>query len=157
MSTTSKPRLDAVQVYNINYYSKLSKWFRWRNDSKNSIWFFQVSGLYKNTQNNQMGYEVVDQTACLAKCRHGGKVKIETFRSVWFKQVAIILVLSQLCLKIHFKCDACGRGGYCCTSNPGRSHENGNCEFSMLEPLKAWYDETGHDYHMCVRPYQSMI
>ena len=91
-------------------------------------------------------YELVDETACLGKCRHGGKVQIEKFCSLL--EVAIISAI---------KCDACGRGGYCCTSNPGRSHENGNCEFSMLEPLKAWYDETGHDYHMCVRPYQSMI
>ena len=31
---------------------------------------------------NQMSYEVVDETACLGKCRHGGKVQIEKFWSL---------------------------------------------------------------------------
>ena len=41
-----------------------------------------------------MGYEVVDETACLGKCRHGGKVQIEKFWSLLYKEVAIISVSS---------------------------------------------------------------
>ena len=55
----------------------------------------------------------------------------------------------------NIQCDYCGQNGYCCTSNPGKSHQNGNCDSAMLDTLKSWYDDTGDDNHMCVVPAQA--